>query len=128
MGTRCLTIVKDNDQAIINMYAQWDGYPTGHGRALKDFLKPFIVSYGRVDKPNTANGAGCLAGQIIAHFKKGNGGFYIYAPDQRDIGEEFIYTVYINTDGEICITVEDTSVDKPLYNGLIMDYVPTDPT
>ena len=38
---------------------------------------------------------GCLAAQIIAHFKNGIGGFYLYPAKTRDCGEEYIYTVYL---------------------------------
>lgn len=36
---------------------------------------------------------GCLAAQVVAHFKTKVGGFYLYPPKTHDIGEEFIYTV-----------------------------------
>ena len=36
MGTRSLTFVyDDSDRRIIKMYAQYDGYPSGHGRDRK---------------------------------------------------------------------------------------------
>ena len=38
MGTRSLTFVYDEQEAIINMYRQYDGYPTGHGAELAEFL------------------------------------------------------------------------------------------
>lgn len=39
MGTRNLTIVKHNDQIKVAQYGQWDGYPTGVGQGIVDFLR-----------------------------------------------------------------------------------------
>ena len=38
----------------------------------------------------------CLAAQLIAHFKKEAGGFYLYSAGTRDCGEEYIYTIYLD--------------------------------
>ena len=39
MGTRSLTYVYDEQgEKIINLYRQFDGYPTGHGQELAEFL------------------------------------------------------------------------------------------
>jgi hypothetical protein len=70
MGTRSLTFVYDGDKPIINMYRQYDGYPSGHGSELADFLKGFEIVNGHGEvKPKIANGMGCLAAQLIANFK-----------------------------------------------------------
>lgn len=39
MGTRHLTIVKSKGKTKIAQYGQWDGYPTGQGQTIADFLK-----------------------------------------------------------------------------------------
>ena len=39
MGTRNLTIVKADKETKIVQYGQWDGYPTGQGQGIADFLK-----------------------------------------------------------------------------------------
>jgi hypothetical protein len=39
MGTRSLTFVYDGDEPMINMYRQFDGYPSGHGSELADFFE-----------------------------------------------------------------------------------------
>ncbi len=98
MGTRSLTFVYDNDrQAVINMYRQFDGYPSGHGLELAEFLNSFdaVVNGTPVgDKRKLANGMGCLAAQLIANFKTGVGGFYIYPVTAKDCGQEYEYHVY----------------------------------
>jgi hypothetical protein len=97
MGTRSLTFVYDGNSAIINMYRQFDGYPTGHGQELADFLDGFEIvnGYGKV-KPKIANGMGCLAAQMIAHFKQSVGGFYIHPVTDTDCWQDYEYHVYEN--------------------------------
>lgn len=97
MGTRSLTVVMDEyKKEICVLYRQFDGYPTGHGKELKDFLKGFQIVNGMSinQTGKTANGMDCLTAQLIAHFKKGPGNFYLYPTGTRDCGEEYIYTIY----------------------------------
>ena len=97
MGTRCLTFVYDGDTPVINMYRQFDGYPSGHGFELAEFLEGFEIvnGYGEV-KPKLANGMGCLAAQMIAHFKKSVGGFYIHPVTSTDCWQDYEYHVFEN--------------------------------
>ena len=39
MGTRNLTVVVLDGQYRVAQYGQWDGYPTGQGRVIVDFLR-----------------------------------------------------------------------------------------
>ena len=98
MGTRSLTFVYDNDrQAIVNMYRQFDGYLSGHGLELAEFLNSFDAVVNGIpvgDKRKLANGMGCLAAQMIANFKTGVGGFYIYPVTAKDCGQDYEYHIY----------------------------------
>jgi len=100
MGTRSLTYVYGGDSKtpILCMYRQYDGYPSGHGVELAEFLKPFKVvnGFGLNNVVGTsANGMGCLAAQMIAHFKKEIGNIYIHAPNLgRDDWQDYEYHVY----------------------------------
>jgi hypothetical protein len=111
MGTRSLTRVfntykneNKNTQVkiqLVNMYRQYDGYPDGHGTELADFLKSGEVVNGIGSTNETErlfNGAGCLAAQMIAHFKNGVGGFYIEPITAKDCGQEFEYEVIVDFD------------------------------
>jgi len=103
MGTRSLTVFMDGEREIAVMYRQYDGHPSSHGEELKAFLSGFKVvnGYGR-DKTKVANGMGCLAAQIVKHFKKeGPGSFYLHAAGTRDCGEEYIYTVSASEKGNV---------------------------
>ncbi len=100
MGTRSLTVILDsNDREICVLYRQFDGYPTGHGAELQHFLCGFSIvnGLGSERERKVANGMDCLAAQLIAHFKTEAGGFYLYPAGTRDCGEEYIYTLYLQS-------------------------------
>jgi hypothetical protein len=99
VGTRSLTFVYDDDnKPIINMYRQYDGYFSGHGAELAKFLQPFQIIKGIGGGQNKlgkfANGMGCLAAQLVAHFKNDVGGFYLYPVSAKDCGQDYEYHVY----------------------------------
>ena len=99
MGTRSLTFVYDGKEPMINMYRQFDGYPSGHGSELAEFLNSFDAIVNGIpvgDKRKMANGMGCLAAQMIANFKTEVGGFYIYPVSAEDCGQDYEYHVYEN--------------------------------
>jgi hypothetical protein len=112
MGTRSLTRVietyKDNKtpkqvkKQLINMYRQYDGYPSGMGMDLVEFLDGSKVVNGigmdEVKSKRVFNGAGCLAAQLVAHFKDGAGGIYIEPITAKDCGQEYEYEVIVNSD------------------------------
>lgn len=109
MGTRCLTIVYDHDRPIVNLYRQYDGYPSGHGAELAEFLGQFAAITNGIavgETRRTANGMGCLAAQLVAHFKQTVGGFYIHSVEDKECGQDFEYHVY-ERDGDICVQVKD---------------------
>lgn len=109
MGTRCLTIVYDHGKPIVNLYRQYDGYPSGHGAELAEFLGQFAAITNGIsmnETRKTANGMGCLAAQLVAHFKQSVGGFYIHSVDATECGQDYEYHVY-EKNGEICVQVKD---------------------
>lgn len=72
MGTRSLTVVRnfDND-IIVNIYRQMDGYPSCHGAKLKEILSERKIVNGIQDRETKmANGFNCLAAQLVAELKK----------------------------------------------------------
>ena len=95
MGTRSLTFVYDGDVPVINIYRQYDGYPSGHGHELAQFLdsKTLVNGFGKQNSFE-ANGMGCLAAQLIVQLKHGVGGIYIYPVSSTDCFQEYEYHVY----------------------------------
>ena len=115
MGTRCLTFVYDNKLPILNLYRQFDGYPSGHGQELGEFLKNLEITNGIAKETKgkrTANGMGCLAAQLVSHFKNSVGGFYIHSTESKDCGQDYEYHVSNNF-----ITVKKFSNEEILYSG-----------
>ena len=101
------------------MYRQYDGYMSGHGHDLAHFLEDFKIVNGlglRDEQIRVANGMGCLAAQLIAHFKDRPGDIYIYHPDAEDCGEEFTYTIY-EKEGKIYIRAYDVWGKKVIFDG-----------
>ena len=96
MGTRALTFVYDADrQPFLNLYRQYDGYIEGHGAELAEFLagKKLVNGYGK-ESTELANGMGCLAASLVAHFKETVGGFYIHSVTETQCGQDYEYHVY----------------------------------
>ena len=125
MGTRSLTTFKEdhNNEEIVVLYRQFDGYPEGHGIDLFRFLNKMNMVNGIAggEKRKISNGMSCLAAQMVSYFKDEPGSFYLYRADTRDVGEEYIYTIYVNHDidnneREIMIRVEKTSYDESFEN------------
>jgi hypothetical protein len=110
MGTRSITVVKNNDdKEIVVMYRQYDGYPSGHGLELAEFLADYKICNGfgsAQSKGKWANGMDCLAGQIIVHFKSYSmlGGIYLHPAGTRQVDEEYTYFVYTDN-GKVCISI-----------------------
>ena len=95
MGTRSLTFVYDGDVPVINIYRQFDGYPSGHGHELAQFLdsKTLVNGFGKQNSFE-ANGMGCLAAQLIVQLKHGVGGIYIYPVSSTNCFQDYEYHVY----------------------------------
>ncbi len=108
MGTRALTFVYEGTKPIINLYRQYDGYPSGHGAELAQFLEGFKVGNGiGGNMPSRyANGMGCLAAQLVAKFKTEAGQFYLHSPEATECGQDYEYHVY-SKDGELRVRVTD---------------------
>jgi hypothetical protein len=115
----------DHDEEIVVMYRQMDGYPTGHGADLKEFLSGFSIVNGySLDPPvRQANGMGCLAAQTIAHFKTGIGNFYLHPAGTRDCGEEYIYTIS-SKDGKVWLKLQAGCVTSFGMPGTMQEHMP----
>lgn len=134
MGTRSLTVITDNQwqeaetKEVTVLYRQYDGYPSGHGDDLAELFRDtkIVNGIGR-ETANIANGMGCLAAQMVAHFKDGPGSFYLYPSGTRGYGEEYIYELYCdpNTTGstrDIWLRVQSCYQKDLLYDGPISEF------
>jgi hypothetical protein len=142
MGTRSLTFVYEEckngevPQPIINMYRQFDGYPTGHGAELVEFLSAGRLVNGmaltKTAEEFVFNGMGCLAASLVSNFKKSPGGFYVYPVTAEDCGQDYEYHIY-NIDGELNIKVMNCGYNvfgltqdetyEPIFQGNLVEFM-----
>ena len=140
MGTRSLTKViqtwedesgKKTSKPITTMYRQYDGYMSGHGAELAEWLAGYTLVNGiPMDKSEPMfNGMDCLAAQMFVHFKANGckedgtpvsipGNIYCMHPDTKDCWEEFLYEIS-EENKQIFITVYETWDDatQELFHG-----------
>lgn len=128
MGTRSLTFVCAGTSAkpFVNMYRQHDGYPSGHGKELYEFLKPIKMVNGLTPgAEKIANGSGCLAAQMVAHFKDGPGGIYLNPPASRDCGQDYEYHISADEYAGIYVKVFEVGIHnrrKMLFEGSVDEF------
>lgn len=109
MGTRSLTYVYSHGEPVVCMYRQYDGYPTGHGAELAEFLNGTSVY----------NGMDCLAALMVAYFKKEPYNFYLYPTKlNQACGQEYEYHLHQN---KISVVVPDET-DRVLFEGSWEDF------
>lgn len=142
MGTRSLTRIYDEDgKAICCMYRQMDGYPDGHGKDLCDAFGGITIING-ISLGNKAgshaNGMGCFAAQVVAHFKNGIGGIYLYSTTTaEDCGQDYEYdlrpdptapdrrterSVHLTVTAKGYKTEHETLADRVLYRGPLVPW------
>lgn len=106
MGTSSSTIVKSDGKILVNMNRQSDGYLSGHGEELFNFLDGMEVVNGlSFGKRNVFNGPGCLAASLVAYFKEGPGGIYLNPGEEEPYTNDYTYIIDVErretSDGEI---------------------------
>ena len=118
MSTRSLTIIQSKEEEIVVMYRQMDGYPKGHGLDLAEFLSGMVIvnGIGSATPAKAANGVGCLAAQVVAHFKNDIGNIYLYPAGARN------YRYYIEVNKSIYLKIysahwNDEIPEKILFEG-----------
>ena len=105
MGTRSLTRIYDKNnytgkyEQLINIYKQYDGYPSGWGKEIAAFLNggKVVNGLGMDTKMGECfNGAADMAAQLLATFKTNPGNIYIYPPKAKDCGQEYEYEIRVD--------------------------------
>ena len=125
MGTRSTTRVVCDNITLVNMYRQFDGYISGHGRELAAFLNTQRVTNGipfkRAGEGKVwSNGAGCLAAQLVAHFKTEPGGIYLVQPGDW---EAYNYTVEVcECTNAIRVKVHYGNSEVPIFDGTLEEF------
>jgi hypothetical protein len=128
MGTRSNTVVINTGHSpevvLLNMYRQMDGYLSGHGKDLYEFLKDMQICNGygtEQQKGRWANGMGCLAAQIVANFKDGIGGIYLEKP-VKTLDNDYGYIIRGNTYEAGDLSIEVQKWGKKVFSGTIAEF------
>lgn len=131
MGTRSNTVIINTghtpEVVLVNMYRQMDGYPDGHGLDLFEFLKDMQICNGygaEQNKGRWANGMGCLAAQIVEHFKKeaGLGGIYLNNPAEKKYDNDYAYIIRGNTYKPGPLHIEVQSWGEKVFEGSVTEF------
>ena len=119
MGTRSNTIFFDGKHKILNMYRQFDGYISGHGKELALCLAGFTIvnGFGQANQ-TTANGMGCLAAFVVSRFKQQTGNIYLVP--MNDAGNDYTYIVKMTKKG---LTVTAKCFDDLIFTGNVDEFV-----
>lgn len=127
MGTRSVIKFQEDGNTICAVYQQYDGYPTGVGKQLFDFLDGLAIVNGlSYDNPKrVANGLGCLAAQFIAEHKDGAGGFYMTHPEDHQQYNYFVNCKWIGEGWNAKLSEPEISVisyDDTEFQGSLADF------
>ena len=133
MGTRSLTRVIPRqegvaydkghlmpEKSLINIYKQYDGYPKWLGVKIALLLENIKVVNSldlNAKMFKMAKGAECLAAQLIFYLKQQPGDVYLYERDTKDVGEEYIYTIYPKPNEPTYMSVYDAFAEEVLFVG-----------
>jgi hypothetical protein len=119
MGTQGIVRVFDGEDEILCFSRHSDGCPEGLGVEVRDFVVGKCIVNGissRHDESKIANGAGCLAAQLVAHFKDGVGGVYIQKPGGPAC--PFGYEYHVKAPGFAAVNVAKDAAGWNAFNGL----------
>jgi hypothetical protein len=118
-------ITEDNNLVLV--YRQYDGYPTGHPLETAEWLSggKVVNGLGMNETNLVFNGAGCLAAQLICKMKEGPGGTYVHSLDSRgESWEDYLYDIIVKEDLTIeyvCYENDDSKTE--LFRGTPQDFV-----
>ncbi len=104
MGTRALTFVYDGDKPIVNLYRQYDGYPTGHGAELAQFLDGFKIVNGI--------GAEKTLGYLEQRIKNEEAIVFIARVDGEAVGFTLLYPTFSTVSLSNIWLLNDLYVDE----------------
>jgi hypothetical protein len=110
MSTRSLTRVRDTSgDVIVCMYRHCDGYPSGHGLELAQWLSGKTVGSGAQKDPNYFNGMEHLAARLVAYFSDlhPHSNIYLQVPAEDD-SEEYNYEISLGIGGRLRMKANGT--------------------
>ena len=105
------------DKIHTQIYNHYDGYPSGLGVTLANYLQDFKVVNGLGnDQELVANGMGCLAAQTVKYLKDGPGNIYLHKPAKMD-WEEYEYFVWCKEGHGVWISIFNYNYNECIFVG-----------
>lgn len=128
MSTRATVLFKEDNNILAKVYHHFDGYPSGFGINLGEFLDQINIINGIGSEQNEmfrfANGFGCAVAQFIAKIKEGVGNVYVVAIDYDDSWIDFNYVVNFNKKEQKCyISVSMFGENERVFFGCIKEFI-----
>ena len=110
----------EGEKCIVSIYHHFDGYPSGVGKNLVQFLKSkkIVCGLSGKDEENVANGIDCLAAQYIAAFKDRPGNLYL---QPEHWSQEYNYEVRLNSQNNYMLIIKDDD-NKIIFNDNINNF------
>jgi len=95
------------DKIHVQIYNHYDGYPSGLGVTLADYLQDITVVNGlQSGQGKVANGIGCLAAQVVSYLKDEPGYVYLYKPGEKN-WEDYEYFIWCKEGHGVWISIFD---------------------
>ena len=95
------------DKIHTQIYNHYDGYPSGLGVTLANYLQDYKIVNGLGnDQELVANGMGCLAAQTVSYLKDGPGNIYLHKPSEKD-WEDYEYFIWCKEGHGVWISIFD---------------------
>ena len=120
MSTRSLTYIHEmtdesltGENLVCVFYRQADGYPSGHGQDLADWLKGKTLVNGKgpkFDRKTMFNRAGTMAVKLVNHIQDIAGAELMFG-QSFDCGQDHDYHVYFRG-GEFWIKLDERNLVK----------------
>ena len=113
MATRATIKFINNNEVIASIYKHWDGYPSGLGISIVNWLSDKVIISGisgQTMEEGFANGIDCLAAQFIKTFKTHIGDLYMCPVTQK---EEYNYTISLDEKSQFVIEINDIFKGSP---------------
>lgn len=119
IGTRSTVKFYDGEDCICAIYQQYDGYLSGVGKELAEFLESKTMVNGFTKSYSIqANGIGCLSAQYVAEKKDGVGNLYMTTSHDT---QEYNYVVRLSGDKGLIIKAFEER--HCIFQGKPLDFI-----
>ncbi len=123
MGTRSLTHFIEKEEIFCTVYRQFDGYPSGHGKDIKNCLGGKEIVNGYQNRKTQINGIKSAAAMLIATVASPTetGSIYIERAGVSGVWEDYVYHISERGNG---LHLKVDSFGGTIFDGPLNDFNP----